>query len=227
MFSRKLREEAENMTVNLIGHATKNLMQVTSDTAPASPTALCRIRTFSGVKAPLAVLRTDDASAVLVCAADSMLAGIQLGYENFTTVWESSRRKPPKFCFTPIPDPAAAANNPNVAKSMLAAIQREVLRLEAVECTWKPRRYFAMRLRELEKQMHAKCVTLEGDGAPPTFPDNPYAQRPNKRVRTDQIAGTAQDIHMPDAPPAPTNTHVVSEDAGSTPNSPIHDPNDQ
>ena len=60
LYSSRLTAQAVRLNDSWIGHETKNLMLVTSETPLASPTQLRRILTFSGLRAPLVVLPTPD-----------------------------------------------------------------------------------------------------------------------------------------------------------------------
>ncbi len=133
----------------------------------------------------MAILPTDDSTTVLVCAADSALGDIRDSYDNFVKVCRTTRREPPKLELKNASDPAVLMTSPAATRALLHTLRREIIRLEDRDCTWRPRRYFAPRLREIEQLTHAKCVAFEGEEAPEALPPGPYSTRPNKRTRTE------------------------------------------
>eukprot|EP00171_Calliarthron_tuberculosum_P023117 IDg23117t1 len=179
------------MTDTWVDREAKNLMEFTSDTALASPTHLRQILSFSGVRAPIAVIPTDDRTKVLVCAADSALDDVQTSCEHFVAVSHTSRRNPPIMQFKKIADPAAVTDNSNAARNLLFAIRNEVERLEKGTCTWRPKRFFAARLRGLEKSFHARCAHFEGNGVPPPLAP---AMQANKSLKRSRSSGSAMEV---------------------------------
>ena len=202
-YSTKLRSAAARISATWIGHEQKNLLEAASDTPLTNPSHLRQILTFSGIRAPIAVLPTDDSTKTLICAADSVLDKVKKSFDNFVKVCDGNPTRIPKLIFTKVRESDIAKANAADTRRNLNAIRKEVLRLEAVDCTWRPRGYFASRLRELEKAVHNRCTQIEGDGAPPQFPDNPHSLRPNKRTRpTDE---TMEATATPTATPTTNN----------------------
>ncbi len=182
-YTAKLRTTAARLTDSLTGHEEKHLMQVTSDVPLASPSHLRAIFKVSGITRPLAVIPTDNPNNALVCAAGTTLDQIATGYANFAKVSKAAGRSPPTLHFERIEDPACKLQKPDDARLLLRALRREIRRLEAEDCTWRPRVYFARRIREFENSVYTKCFQLDANATISAMPPPPTPPLANKRPR--------------------------------------------
>ena len=146
--SAKLRNAAARISTTWIVHEQKNLLEAASDIPLTNPSHPRQILTFSGIRAPIAVLPTDDSAKNLIFAADSVLDEVKKSFNNFVKVCDGNPSRIPKLTFTKVQESNIVKANTAATRRNLNAIRKEVLRLEAVDCTWRPRGYFASHLRE-------------------------------------------------------------------------------
>ena len=138
------------------GHEEKHAMKIESDALLASASHLGAKLKFSGITRLLDILRTDDPNRALICAAGHVLDNIATRYDNFRAISSSSGGKLPSLPIERINHPARSTSNFDDAGTTLRSLRREIRRLEAIECNWKPILYFARPLRTIEQALYAK-----------------------------------------------------------------------
>ena len=196
----KFVQHVSRTAARMMGYESKRFMRVKADRPLNGPAQFRNALNIGGFPGTSVVIPTAHNDVLYVCAAESALGTTAEAYKRFKEVSRRAGIAVPNIHTELLDELTPPGMTDNELRAMKMHLQAEVQRLDSELLNWRPKFYFAQRIRAEIAKIDARLNTtmeLDNEDASP--------ERPNKRPHN---AHQSQDAEI--TPASPSSAHANS-----------------